>query len=360
MNNFQIIFDNYEKLNEVLKEYKTIHIFFDDNIQIADVNLLASKIKHKNIIKSGFPNAYASENFVQNIAFQKENFVICMGGLHLQSITKYYAYQNQIDYAIIPIHEITEYSFSKIAYVKDNYFCFYECEKPVFVFIMRDFFNSKDIKLLSKILSYKNIVEFEFEFEKDILECAKENISSVVNCINLRDENLKSIIKIYGVCAAMLDSVKTYDFLGTEYNILSLLMKSNNDILQNLVIAQNVLYKFYDCLFKFDIIDGSVNVNYHLLKLKKLYNIDMSSIVNNIKIMSAEIKNKIKGRYYAYMPYLKKLFLERSVNFSLSFIDYSGEKIEGALALSCYLQSKPSILSFAKDFGYFEKIIKEI
>lgn len=360
-NQFTLLFDDTDLLLQKLSSYSIVRIFIDESVNEAFYKTLYSKLVGlgKKVNISVIAPCYAVQGDIDNFRYINEDFVICIGKLHLQSIVKYYAYANCVEYAIIPVQEIAEYSFSKYAFIKDDKFCFYNCDCPQFAFIVSDFFSDTQIRRLFNILTYKNIVFFEKEWSKNILKADYYKFADVLKDINNSDCSLKNTAQIYAYIGTLLNTIKTYELLGAEYTVLSLLCINKKSIIDNLESACNLLSKFYECLIKFDIIKVEPNVNNYILKLKKIFNIDFLKVVSFIKPIYlkddiVDINYKIK----AYWPYLKSLYYSSKDKYLGSIAPSQDKYLEAAFALSSGTSSNNNILRFAYEFGYFERIIK--
>ena len=277
----------------------------------------------------------------------------------MSSLAKYYACSLDLDFALVAVKEIAEFSFSAHAFLQDTSYCFFETQKPKFVFVKEECFSQRDCYVLLKALLYKNIVLFEKEFEHDILQTTKPKIESLVKCINLCDGRLKSIIKIYGLCANMLEENNPYDFLGAEYVLLSLLCCNKKQFSENLIIAQNLLFKFFECFLKFDIVCVEPDINLHLKELKQNYKISFAEVCDTIApIFDNNHIKTIKYRFDSFLPFLREFFEKCSTKVIPSKIDLSSQELSMSLALCADLFAHKNILRLARDFGYFEKLLK--
>lgn len=355
---FLIIFDNLSQLTSIVSNYNLVHIFLDESLD-AQVDILLQNISaHTQITKTVIAPCYASEKNAQSLVYRGEDFVVVIGKLHLQSLVKYYCYQNNLEYGLIPVREIAEYSFSKYAFLEDKKFDFFVCEKPVFAFIYKNCFSETDIFKLEKILSYKNIVMYEKEFESTVLKQTNYNLQSIVKSINLCNGDYKSVIKLYGVVGRLLDQYKTNQLLGCEYNVLSLLNKNKKDISDNLIKITNLMARFYECFNKFNIIEIIPNYNKHILGLKTKYGFDLSQTSRYmINLFSAQDFHKIKYTIRAYEPHLKATFNNAKSHFMFSKVGLDSQELELALALSPSLYGDRSLLRLVRDLGYFENLL---
>ncbi|MBQ8468261.1 MAG: hypothetical protein IJ542_00715 [Clostridia bacterium] len=355
MDNFLLVFEDISALNELLLNYEKVHVFFDDKVSQENKQFVLSALSKKCVFKSYFPNAIATIGLSDRVRFSGEELVLAVGGLQLQSLAKYYAMSVGVDYALVPAFEVAEYSFSQYAFVKDKYFCFYECKKPKFVFVAKRFFDDVSIKKLKSALTYKNIVQFEKEFETDILQNEKSNLDKIVKCVNLCDDKLFSIIKVYGICASLLSKQKTYLFLGNEYVVLSLYAGEN--LLDDLLLVDSMLFKLYECVIKFSPIDKQPELNKHVFLLKQDFNVSSLQSSAAVSAFSVEDKREISGRLHAYIPFLKTYFSNSSMRFVPGKFDFSAKKLERALALSSGLFLRKNLIRYLRDFGYFENLI---
>ena len=357
---FLLVFDSVLQTRQLLDKYDCIHVIMDESVSSKKrekvIEFLPQKAK---IIKTVIAPCYATEKFAQNMLFHSEDFVIAVGKLHLQSLVKYYAFENQIDYALVPVEELAEYSFSKYAFLKDSKFCFYTCSKPKFALILDTFFSEENIFVLEKVLSYKNMVHYEKEFEKLILKQEVFDCSKLIKCINLCDGTKKSVIKLYGTVAALINNEKLSTILGAEWDILSLLCLNKQSIVDNLVAATNTLTRLYECMHKFDLFRVNINLNKYIFCLKKNYSfsmLDVSQIISSAK--TEKEKQRITYHLKAYLPYLKNLINECKSRFMFSKIGIDSSQIESAMALCSCVNSKNNILKFFFEFGYFENLLK--
>lgn len=357
MEQFNLIFDNESKLLENL-EYNTIHIFFDDKVSISYKNYLLDLLKNKKIVQSVVTNI-AKEDFILNLPQKDEDFVLCVGGMQLQSIVKYYSYMHFLPYGIIPVGEVAEYSFTKHAFVKDKYFCFYECEKPKFAYICSSLFEVRDLQNLYKILTFKPIWLFEKEFSAVIFKTTYNPISAIMDQIKNCKQNIKDIIKIYAMLSVLLDQEKTYNCLGSEYQLLAFL--PDESIITGLIKSTNLLTKFYDCLFKFDFFRISRDVNRHLKFIKQNLNINLIEI--NKKVMplfSEDQLTDILIKLKAYKPHLFMTLEIAKNTFIPSKVDLYSNQTDFALPLCANLFARNNILRVCLELGYFEEIIKDL
>lgn len=356
---FLIIFDNLQQLTSIIGNYNLVHIFLDESIDDGVALLLENFAMHTKITKTIISPCYASESSAQSLVYRGEDFVVGIGKLHLQSIVKYYAFANNLEYGLIPVKEIAEYSFSKFAFIQDEKFDFFVCEPPTFAFIDKNFFSENDIFKLEKILSYKNIVMYEKEFENVILKQSVYNLENIVKSINICNGDYKSVIKLYGAIGHILDSTKTSQFLGCEYVVLSLLNINKKDICDNLVSVTNLMARFYECFNKFDIIDIVPYYNKHIRALKEQYGLDLAKTHSYmINIFSTDDIHKIKYTIKAYEPHLRSVFNTAKTHFMFSKIKLNSKELEWALALSPSLNGNKSLLRLVRDLGYFENLLQ--
>ena len=355
-NQFLLIFDNIEQMLNLVSNYKCVHVVIDESVDLIMQQKLFNTLNNRvQTIKTIISPCYATENLANSLVFRGEDFVIGVGKLHLQSVVKYYSYANQLNYAVFPVKEIAEYSFSKYAFIQDDKFCFYMCNKPAFAFINREYFSQDDIFKLEKVLSYKNIVLYEKEFETTILGKNNFDVSNIVKSINLCDGSYKSVIKLYASASMLLESSKTSQFLGCEYVMLSLLNLNKKDISLNLINSTNLLTRFYECFNKFKLIRITPNYNKHLLALKKEYGFCLSQTSPLVlNCFTNKELHKMEYTLNAYQPHLKNMFNNCKSNFMFSNVTFLSRELELALALSPSITANKSILSFVRDFGYFE------
>lgn len=355
---FLIIFDNLQQLTSIISNYNLVHVFLDESSN-KDISLMLDNLSiYTKITKTVISPCYASEQNANSIVYRGEDFVIGIGKLHLQSIVKYYSCANNLEYGLVPVKEIAEYSFSKFAFVEDKKFDFFVCESPAFAYIGNNLFSEYDIYKLSKILTYKNIVLYEKEFENIILKQPVYNLENIVKSINLCDGSYKPIIKLYGAIGRLLDKHKTKELLGCEYDVLSLLNKNNKDISDNLINITNLMARFYECFNKFDIIDVLPDYNKHIMSLKNNYAFEPSQIYEYMmNLFSPEEITKIKYTIRAYEPHLKQTFNNAKSHFIFSKIKLNGKQEELALALCSSLSPNKSMLRLLRDLGYFENLI---
>lgn len=359
-NQFLLIFDNILEFLNIISNYKVVHVFLDESVDNVMQKKLFDAINCRvQTIKTVISPCYATEQLANSLPYLKEDFVLAVGKLHLQSLVKYYCYANNLQYAIVPVKEIAEYSFSKYAFIKDVKFDFYICEKPNFAFINKEYFSNADIYKLIKIISYKNIVAYEKEFEKLILQQSSYNLTSVVKSVNLCDGTYKSVIKLYSAIALLLEKSKTSKFLGCEYTVLSLLNTNKKDITQNLISSTNLLSRFYECVNKFSLIKVTPNYNKHILLFKKQYGFNISQIQDNfLSAFTNEDLHKVEYTFRAYEPHLKTVFNSAKSHFMFSKISFNSKELELALALSSGLSGTKNILRLTRDLGYFENLLK--
>lgn len=357
---FLLIFDNLTQLLNIVSNYKIVHVFIDESVDnVMQKKLFEALNSRVQTIKTIVSPCYATEALANNICFRGEDFVIAVGKLHLQSLAKYYCYANNLEYGVVPVREVAEYSFSKYAYLKDNKFCFYLCEKPLFAFINKEYFSDEDIFKLEKILSYKNIVLYEKEFEKLVLHQSAYNLTNVVKSVNMCDGSCKAVIKLYSATSMLLESCKTTEFLGAEYTVLSLLNTNKKDISHNLISTTNLLARFYECFNKFSLIKVTPNYNKHIQALKKEYNLGLSQTQDHILgLFTNKDMHQIEYTLRAYEPHLKGMFNSCKSNFMFSKVCFNSRELEMALALSSGLSPNKTILRLARDFGYFENLLK--
>ena len=361
MNNNPIIFfNNIDKFLNAISDYDCINICFDDNVADSVINYFEEQFcKISRVIKTSFPQCYATEKLAEKIQFREEDLVVAIGGLHLQSLIKYYAYQYKLDYCLIPIHEIVEYSFSKFAFVKDDVFCFFECLPPKYVFINEKNFTKSDIVKLKNILSYKNVTMWEKEFSTDVLNAKNFDYTSIVKMINLCKDNIYSISKICANCAQKLEYTATYDFFGEDYKMLSLLALNKKSIVENLISIENTLVKFYECFLCCDVIDIEANLNIYFQKLKTIYRLNILDYMN-MSLNNKIDKKQAKYRLTSFLPYLKDMFYKIVSNYNVSKINFKNNQLENALVLCSCVNLRPGILLFVRTFGYFENIVKDL
>ena len=357
---FLLIFDNLQQLLNIIANYRTINVFIDESVDGCMQQKLFEALNTRvQIIKTVVSPCYATEALANNLVFRGEDFVLAVGKLHLQSLAKYYCYANNLDYGVIPVKEVAEYSFSKYAYLKDDKFCFYVCEKPLFAYINKDYFSNADVFILEKILSYKNIVLYEKEFEKLILQQNSYNLTSVVKSVNMCNGSYKAVIKLYSATSMLLENLKTTDFLGSEYTVLSLLNTNKKDVSFNLINATNLLARFYECFNKFDLIKVTPNYNKHLNSLRQEYSLSLSQTQSYIfSLFSNKDMHQIEYTLKAYEPHLKVLFNNCKSNFMFSKVTFNSRELELALALSPSLSGNKNILRLTRDLGYFENLLK--
>lgn len=356
---FLIIFDNLQQLTSIISNYNLVHIFLDESTDDKISQLLENLVVRTKITKTIISPCYANESSAQSLVYRGEDFVIGMGKLHLQSIVKYYSFANNLEYGLVPVKEIAEYSFSKFAFIEDEKFDFFVCEPPAFAFIDKYFFSENDVFKLEKILSYKNIVMYEKEFEDVILKQPVYNLENIVRGINICNGDYRSVIKLYGAMGRVLDSTKTSAFLGCEYVVLSLLNKNKKDICDNLISITNLMARFYECFNKFDIIEILPYYNKHIRALKEQYGLDLSKTHSHmINVFSAEDIHKIKYTIKAYEPHLKEMFNNAKTHFIFSKIKLDSKELEQALALSPSLSGNKNLLRLVRDLGYFENLLK--
>lgn len=357
MDEFTLIFDNPNKLVSELN-YNYIHVVFDEHISASFKSYILNLLKGKKVTQSVI-SIKPQEEFILNLPYKKEDFVLAVGGLQLQSIVKYYAYMHYIKFAIIPAGEVAEYTFSRRAFIRDKYYCFYECEKPQFVHIFSTLFSDSSVYNLYKILSYKNIVNFEREFCNVVFDAGLTLFNNYLSIINSAKVTLKEVIKIYAMLGTELDKYKTYDFLGLDYQLLSL--GDCNNMVQSLIECHNILAKFYTCIFKFDFFRVPLDVNLHLKHIKNLYNISaIEASKKAMNIFSETDLDQIIIKLKAYKPHLE-LFLEVCKNnFLHSNINLNSKGLQRSLALCADLYPRKNLLRVALELGYFENLVKDL
>lgn len=356
---YVLIFDDFEKFLDEIEDFETIHLIYDDTLNKFQIDQLEQMLGKKRVVKSYFPNCMAQVCIADKIEYLGEGLVLGVGGVHLSSLAKYYAASFDLSFAMIPVKEVAEFSFSKYAFLQDKYYCFFEATSPQCVFVCSKFFLGSDIFLMQKVLSYKNIVLFEKEFEKDILKQTSVKLESLVKCINICDGNLKSIIKIFGICANLIQENNIYDFLGSEYVVLSLLCCGGKNFSNNLVATNNLLFKFFECFLKFDIASVEPDINLHIHFLKEEYKINLLEISETVLVKTTlQDQKEIKYRLKSYLPYLNDLFEKCSLKFVRSKCDMSNDELSKCLALSPSLFDRKNILRLARDFGYFDALLK--
>ena len=357
---FLLVFNNVNTMLDILKKYETVHVFFDESINAEQQKLLIDTLnKSLSTITTVIAPCFATQKVADNLIYRQEDFVIAVGKLHIQSLIKYYAYANNINYAIIPVHEIAEYSFCKYAYLKDVNFCFYLCNKPSFAFINENFFSNEDVIKLRKILSYKNIVLYEKECEELLLEQKAYNLKNIVKNINKCGAEKQDVIKLYAAISLKLEDTNTFSILGNEYTVLSLLCLNKKDVTDNLISATNLLVKFYECFNKFDLIRVSPNINMHIYMLKKQYKYSTFQLRDSVLCrFSNKQLDRIEYKFNAYGPYLKQLLNNQKNCFMHSQIAFTNQELELALALSPSICIQNTMLTVAKELGYFENLLK--
>lgn len=353
-----MIFDNLQQFLSEISNYKVVHVFLDETAK--DFSGLIQQIEGRvNITKTIISPCYATEPLAQNLLYRGEDFVLVMGKLHLQSIAKFYCYANNLSYAIVPIKEVAEYTFSKYAFVEDKKFCFYVCEKPAFAYISSEYFSQEDVFRLEKILSYKNIVQYEKEWQQDILKQSSYNLENVVKSVNICDGTYRSVLKIYGALSMLVETTSTTDFLGNEYCVLALLNTNKKDVTENLICANNLLARFYECFNKFPLMNIMPDYNRHISALKKYYALDLSQTHQHMmNIFSGADLKTIQYTIKAYEPHLKVCFNNAKTHFMFSKVPLSSDQLEHALALGADLCGQKTLLRFARDMGYFENLLK--
>lgn len=355
-----IIFNNIDKFLNLVKNYGCINIFFDDSVEDKVINYYEDQFsKIAKVIKTSFPGCYATEKLANKIEYRGEDAVIAIGSLHLQSLVKYYSYQYNLEYCLIPVHEMSEYSFSKFAFLKDDIFCFFECMPPEFIFINEKNFNKEDIFKLKSVLSYKNITNWEKEFAVNILNSNKVDYDWLAKMINLSKDNIFSLSKIFAISAQKLQNSSTYEFFGEDYKMLSLFALNKKSIVDNLINIENTLVKFYECFLNCEIIDIEPDLNVYFQKLKSIYNLNVLNYTN-LALQNKIDKKEAKYRLNAYFPYLKELFYKMIENFNVSKTNFENNKLENALVLCSCVNFRPGVLMFVRNFGYFEKLVKDL
>lgn len=357
---FLLIFDNLQQLLNIVCNYKIVHVFIDESVDLQMQTAIFGALNTRvTTIKTVVSPCYATADFANSLHYRGEDFVLAVGKLHLQSLVKYYSYANNLEYGLIPVKEVAEYSFSKFAFVQDKYFCFYMCQKPAFAYIDSKNFTQQDILNLKKILSYKNIVLYEKEFESLILHQKVYNLTNVVKNVNLCECSCKKIIKLYCAISLLLDGCKTSEFLGCEYSVLALLNTNKKDISANLISSTNLLTKFYECFNKFNLIRVTPNLNKHILQLKKEYGLGISETSNYmLSLFNNTDMHKIEYTLKAYKPHLVEFFNLCKSNFKFSKINFNSTELELALALSSSLSENKNLLRLTRDLGYFENLLK--
>lgn len=356
---FLIIFDNLQQLTSIISNHNLVHIFLDesadDNVSLVIENLAM----HTKVTKTVISPCYASEHIAQSLVYRGEDFVVGIGKLHLQSIVKYYCFANNLEYGLVPVKEVAEYSFSKFALIEDEKFDFFVCDPPTFAYINKKLFSENDIFKLEKILSYKNIVMYEKELENVILKQPVYNLENIVKSINISNGDYRSVIKLYGAIGRILDTTKTSQLLGCEYIVLSLLNKNKKDVCDNLISVTNLLTRFYECFNKFELIEIVPYYNKHIRALKEEYGLDLAKTHNYMmNVFSSEDIHKIKYTIKAYQPHLKNMFNNAKTHFMFSKIKLDSAELEQALALSPSLNGNKSMLRLVRDLGYFENLLK--
>lgn len=357
---FLLIFDNLQQLLNIVCNYKTVHVFVDESVDLQmQTAIFAALNTRVTTIKTVVAPCYATTALASSLLYRGEDFVIAMGKLHLQSLVKYYSYANNLEYGVIPVKEVAEYSFNKYAFIKDKYFCFYLCQKPAFAYIDSSYFTQQDIFNLEKILSYKNIVMYEKEFESLILQQKVYNLTNIVKNVNLCDGSCKHVIKLYSAISLVLEDCKTSEFLGCEYSVLSLLNTNKKDISANLISCTNLLARFYECFNKFNLIRVTPNFNKHIMLLKKEYGLGISDTSTHIlSLFSGADMHKIEYTLKAYKPHLLEFFNICKSDFMFSKMEFNSKELEIALALSSGLSGNKTLLRVTRDFGYFENLLK--
>jgi len=355
MDNFLLIFENIVEFAKCTKDYHSVHILFDEHCEKHVLDFVCSCLREKQIFKSCFASPIASVQLADRIVCEEADLVLAVGGLHIQNLAKYYAYMCEVDFAFVPVHEVAEYTFSKYAFVKDKYFCFFECEKPKFVFLSEKFFDAVDMKNLRQLLLYKNVVVFEKEFAQDILGEGEYIPDKIAKCVNLCDGTFRSMMKLFGVCACELSEQRPYDILGEEYYVLSLV--ESYDTVNLTISVQNVLSKLFECQMKFELAKRDIDINLHLKKLKD-FGIGVLDVQNSVLPVFDDANfEEIKYRMNAYLPYLRDM-LDKATNcYAICKTNFDQNKIEKAVALCSGLFARKSILRFMRDFGYFENLL---
>ena len=123
---FLLIFDNLQQLLNIVCNYKTVHVFVDESVDLQmQTAIFAALNTRVTTIKTVVAPCYATTALASSLLYRGEDFVIAIGKLHLQSLVKYYSYANNLEYGVIPVKEVAEYSFNKYAFIQDKYFCFY-------------------------------------------------------------------------------------------------------------------------------------------------------------------------------------------------------------------------------------------
>ena len=351
-----LVFESIVEFAKCTKDYQAVHIFFDEQCDKHVLDFVCSCFEGKRMMKSSFPCPVASVELAERITFDDEDLVVAIGGIHVQNLAKYYACMYEINCAFVPVHEVAEYSFSKYAFVKDKYFCFFECEKPKVVLLCERFFNENDKNNLQKLIIYKNVVAFEKEFEKDIFGEDRYIPEKLVKCINLYDGSFRNLMRLFGICASELSDQKPYDILGSEYYVLAL--AANANIVETTISIQNVLAKLFECQMKFDVMKRDIDVNLHLKKFRD-YGIGVLDVQNTILPIFDDAKiEETKYRTKAYLPYLRDLLDKATNYYAICKTSFDQTKIENALALCSGLFSRKSIIRFMRDLGYFENLLK--
>lgn len=351
-----LVFENVLEFAKCTKDYANVHIFFDENCDKQTLSFFENLLFGKTVCKSYFGAAVASVSAADRIEYIGEDLVLAIGGVQMQNLAKFYASMYEVDCAFVPICEVVEYSFSKYAFVKDKFFCFFECEKPKFVFLCERFFGENDMKNLQKLLLYKNVVAFEKEYEKNIFGEERYVPENIAKCANLCDGSFVSTMKIFGMCASEFNLLTPYDVVGSEYYVMAL--NSLFNVVENLISVQNVLTKLFECQMKFAIIKKDIDVNLHLKYLKK-YGIGVLDVNDTILPIFDDAKfEEIKYRTNAYLPYLKNLLDKATNYYAVCKTNFDQKEMEERLALCSGLFERKSIVRFMRDYGYFENLLK--
>ena len=355
-----LIFNNYPRLKAMVQGYKKVKIFTDETTPQWAIDKFAENILQLRLVVSKvvLPKSYLSVSAADSIAPTGEDLVVALGCSHTISIAKYYAYCHIRPIIVVPFGEICQHDFSKYALIKDIKLCFYVCESPAAIFIDQDFFTESQTELLYSNLTYQNIVTFEKEFNEHIYNVQSAKTDSLVLAINKADTNLHSLASIYASCGLLCDNNKTSDIVGCNYTLAALACKEGENLSQTLNSAGALVTKFYDCLFRFDIIQNVPNLNLHIKRLKDYFGINCMQTISLMPTLpQPESLVSTKGKLHAYMPYLKaklsackSLYKPLAANFS--------SKLVASLALAASTTTKSSPLTFARDFGYFDPLLK--
>ncbi len=355
-----LIFGSYARLKARLADYKKVKLFTDASVPEWAKTKIINAIKEAgcNIVAVCLPASLNSEEKAAALNSSAEDYVVALGDALTSSIAKYYAYCHIKPLAVIPFGEIAEHTFSKYSYLKDVKFCFYVCESPQFVFIDEEFFTLEQVNSMYKILSYKNIVVFEKEFEQVIFKRSESRISNIVDLINSAEPTLLKVAKTYATIGLSINETGTNAMLGNEYVLQCLMALQNRSTINNLLVSTNLLFKFYDCMFRFPVLQIEPNLNLHLKRLKDCYYI--SYLQGNSMLAplpsTMQLKN-LRGALNAYYPYFKAKLETCKTKFVASQTNLNNNLALSALALAPSLCSNNNILRLARDLGYFEKLL---